>query len=540
MKPDAVGDVIPIDILIQRFGELPPWVHLMPVIIFIVGIGVGYLLRGLFTRARQALESGKIRQTLEDARRDAKNIVRQAEMDGQAEVLKARERFESESIQRRHELSVAETRLQGREEALDRRAAAVEQKETALVEHETKVHQLQSALDKRQADLSVLEHSSIVRLHEIAGLSREEARRTLMNKLQDELTAESSRLIRRYQDEARATARETARELILAAAERYAATQVSEVTTSAVALPNEEMKGRIIGREGRNIRSLEAATGCNILIDDTPQTIVISGFDPQRREIARRTLEKLIGDGRINPARIEEVIEEVRTEFDDIIRQAGEGAVAELRLEGVNTEIIRVLGALKFRHSFAQNVLQHSIEVAHLMGMMAADLGLDAGIARRVGLFHDLGKALDHTAEGGHAAAGAALLRRHGESDLVCEAVGAHHRDTASDSIYATLLIVADALTAARPGARSESTELYLQRLTQLEGVAAKFKGVRSAYALQAGRELRVFVTPEEIDDAHAATLARDIARKVEEDVQYPGQVKVTIVRETRCTEYAR
>ena len=540
MRPETVGEVIPIDILIEKFGQLPPWIHLMPIIIIVVGIGIGYLLRGLFTRAHQAIETGKIQQTLEQARIDVQNMLRQAEIDAQNEVLKARERFESESLQRRNELSTAETRLQSREAALDRRAAAVDQKETALAEHERKIHERQEFLEKREMDLGVLEQSAIVRLHEVAGLSREEARRTLMNQLQEELAAEAARLIRRQQDEARATARESARELILAAAERFAATQVSEVTTSAVALPNEEMKGRIIGREGRNIRSLEAATGCNILIDDTPQTIVISGFDPLRREVARRTLEKLISDGRINPARIEEVIEEVRKDLDEAIRQAGESAVAELRLEGVNAEIIQVLGALKFRHSFAQNVLQHSIEVAHLMGMMAADLGLDAGLARRVGLFHDLGKALEHTAGGGHALAGAAFLKRNGEADLVCEAVGAHHRDTASDNVYTTLLIVADALTAARPGARSESPELYLQRLAQLEGLAAKFAGVRSAYALQAGRELRVFVIPEEVDDAHALTLARDIARRVEDEVQYPGQVKVTIVRETRCTEYAR
>ncbi len=540
MNPESVGAVIPLDVLIQRYGELPPWVHLMPVILFLVGTGVGYLLRGLILRARKALDTGRMRQTLDAARQDAANIRRKAELDAVAEVLRAREKFEQESHARRQELAAAETRLDDREKAL---ALRDNQADAAVREITVEKARLESArreLEERTKAFSTLEASAIVRLHQIAGLSREEARRTILDRLQEELKAESGQLIRRAQEEAAKRAAENARDMVLAAAERYAASQISEITTTHVALPSEEMKGRIIGREGRNIRSLESTTGCNILIDETPQTIVISGFDPQRREIARRILEKLISDGRINPARIEEVAAEVRAEVEAIIRQAGEAAIAELHLEHVDPELVHIVGSLKFRHSFSQNVLQHAIEVAHLMGMMAPEVGLDAQIARRIGLFHDVGKAVDHTVEGGHAGIGAALLKRHGEAEVVCDAVAAHHRDTAGGSAYAALLVVADTLTAARPGARTETTEFYLQRLANLEALATAMPGVKSAFAMQAGRELRVFVSPEEVDDDAALKLARDLAKAIQEKLQYPGQIKITVIRETRCVEFAR
>ena len=324
------------------------------------------------------------------------------------------------------------------------------------------------------------------------------------------------------------------------AIERYAADQVNEITTCTVHLPNDEMKGRIIGREGRNIRSLEAATGVNILIDDTPEVVVISGFDPLRREVARITLERLINDGRIHPGRIEEVVEKVQEEIDETIRQAGEAAIYELGLQGVAPELVRTIGKLKYRTSYSQNVLQHSIEMGHLMGNMASELGLNPIIARRIGLFHDIGKALTHEVEGSHAIIGADLIKRHGEEQLVVNAVAAHHHEVEQESAYAILATAADAMTAARPGARSETTEIYLKRLEELEEIANTYRGVEKSYAIQAGRELRVLVEPGKIDDNEALIMARNISRQIEDRMTYPGQIKVTVVRETRCVEFAR
>jgi ribonuclease Y len=377
-------------------------------------------------------------------------------------------------------------------------------------------------------------------LQQVASMTEEQARRTLKAEVEADLVHDASSMIRRIQEDARANAEKQARDIIATAIERYAADQVSEVTTCTVSLPNEEMKGRIIGREGRNIRSLEAATGINILIDDTPEVAVISGFDPLRREVARVALENLINDGRIHPARIEEVVRKVQTEIDETIRESGEDALYELKLRGLAPDITRTLGRLKYRHSYGQNVLAHSIEMAHVMGMMASELGLDPAIARRIGLLHDIGKALDHTIEGSHAIIGADLIRKHGESATVVNAVAAHHNDVEPESVYAVLTKAADAITAARPGARSETTALYLQRLEKLEAIANSFRGVNKSYAIQAGREIRVLVEPTQISDGDAVQLARNVCKRVENELEYPGQIKVTVVRETRCVEYAR
>lgn len=371
-------------------------------------------------------------------------------------------------------------------------------------------------------------------------MSQEEARKILMQQLETELKTEAGTLIRRCHEEARQTAEREARDIIITAIERYATDQINEVTTSTVALPNEDMKGRIIGREGRNIRALEAATGVNILIDDTPEVVVISGFDPLRREVARLSLEQLMTDGRIHPARIEEVVAKVKEEVDDTIRKAGEEALYGLGIQKVSPELVRTLGRLKFRHSFSQNVLQHSIEMANLMGLMAGELDLDQSIAKRVGIFHDIGKALDHQIEGGHAVIGADLLKRHGEAAVVYNAVAAHHAEVQAESPYAHLATAADAITAARPGARSETTEIYLKRLEKLEEIANSYRGVAKSYAMQAGREIRVMVEPSKIDDHEAIQMARNISKQVEQEVQYPGQIKVLVIRETRSIEYAR
>jgi ribonuclease Y len=374
----------------------------------------------------------------------------------------------------------------------------------------------------------------------MAALSPDDAKRMLMQRMEEELRAEAGELIRRLQKDALATAEREARKIIASAVERYAADQINEMTTSAVTLPNDEMKGRIIGREGRNIRALEAATGVNILIDDTPEVVVVSSFDPLRREIAKQSLERLIVDGRIHPTRIEEIVTKVQSEVDDTIRKAGEEAVYELGLQAMDPEVVKTLGRLKYRHSYGQNVLKHSVEMANLMGMMASDLGLDPSIAKRVGLLHDIGKAMDHHVEGTHALIGADFLKRHGESPLVCNAVAAHHNEVEAESIYAVLTKAGDAITASRPGARTETTDIYLKRLEKLEDIANNFRGVEKCYAIQAGREIRVIVEPAKIDDNEAMQMARNISKQIEHDMEYPGQIKVTVVRETRCVEYAR
>jgi ribonuclease Y len=371
-------------------------------------------------------------------------------------------------------------------------------------------------------------------------MSQDDAKNILMEKMEQEMQSEAGALLRHIQEEARETAEKKAREIITMAIERYAADQANEITTCTVHLPNDEMKGRIIGREGRNIRTIEAATGVDILIDDTPEVVVISGFDPLRREVARIALERLISDGRIQPARIEEVVSKVKEEIEETIRDAGEQAIYELSLQGIDPELMRTVGRLKFRHSFAQNVLQHSIEMAHLMGMMAAELNQDPVIAKRIGLFHDIGKALDHQIEGNHAIIGADLLRKHNEPAVVVNAVAAHHHDVEPESLYAALASAADAITASRPGARSETTEIYLKRLAKLEEIANGFRGVEKSYAIQAGREIRVIIEPSRIDDNEAMQMARNIAKQVESELQYPGQIKVTVIRETRCVEYAK
>ena len=517
--------------------EVPWW---LPTVFTAVGLALGYYIHSIRARLKAASAARTAQMTLEDAKREAENILREARIQARDEVLTAKEAFEREISERRKDMAAAEERLSQREESLDRKLSMLDKKDAMAEEKLRGLEEQKRLLDERERELQALIAREQEQLQQAAALSREEARKILMEKLEEELRSEQGALIRRMQEEARATAEQQAREIITAAVERYAAAQIHEITANTITLPNDDMKGRIIGREGRNIRAFEQATGVNILIDDTPEVVVISAFDPVRREIARRALERLMSDGRIQPSRIEEVVAQVKAEIEQITQEAGEAAIYELGLQGVAPELVRTLGRLKFRHSFAQNVLEHSMEMARLMGMMAADLGLDPEIAKRVGLFHDIGKALDHEVEGSHVQIGADLLKRYGESALVCEAVARHHDADKGGNVYAALCSAADALSASRPGARSETTEIYLKRLEKLEEIANNYRGVEKSYAMQAGREIRVFVEPKRIDDNEAMQLARNIAKEIEEKLEYPGQIKVTVIRETRCVEYAR
>jgi ribonuclease Y len=512
----------------------------LPPMIMAFGIVIGYGARILLDRAQAASDRRHAKTALQAAREEADRLRREATLTVRDECLRQREAVEQECKTRRVSIDALETHIAERVSHLDQRVARIDQKEIRLNEWGDRIENEERALQAQAAELTRTLQSEMVKLSEIASLSRDEARRILLDRMETEVSAEGTRLIRKIQETTRQEAEASVREMLTAAMERYAGDHVSQVSTCRISLPSEEMKGRIIGREGRNIRALENETGCNILIDDTPEVVMISGFDPYRREIARLTIEKLVADGRIQPARIEDLVATVRTELDAAITKAGENALAELKLVHVSPDLIRTLGRLKFRHSYGQNVLQHSVETAHLMGLLASELGLDPGVAKRVGVFHDIGKALDHTIEGGHALIGADLLRRCGEAPLVVNAVAAHHHDAHADSAYAALASAVDALTAARPGARSEATTIALKRLEQLEAIARTYPCVKQSYALQAGREVRIFVIPEKIEDYELLPLARKISRQIEEQMKFPGQIKVTVIRETRCVEYAK
>ena len=513
---------------------------LLPPLYTVIGVACGYYIHVLLTRLKAASAVKSAHLTLEDAKRQAEVIRKDAELQARDYVLKAHEAFENEVKSRRQEQLALEERLTQREMNLDRKVGMLDKKEQTIDEKLGQLDRQKEGLRGREQELEGLLAQAREKLQQVAALSQEDARKILMQQLEEELRFESGAMVRRFQEEAKENSEKDARRIITMAIERYAAEQVNETTTSTVNLPNDEMKGRIIGREGRNIRALEAATGVNILIDDTPEVVVISGFDPLRREVARVALEQLMSDGRIHPSRIEEVVKQVQEEIDQTIMHAGEEAIYEVGLQTVEPELVRTLGRLKYRHSFSQNVLQHSIEMAHLMGLMASELGLDPDIAKRVGLFHDIGKALDHQIEGSHAIIGADLLRKHGEQAVVYNAVAAHHGEVEAESLYAMLASAADAISASRPGARSETTNIYLKRLEKLEAIANSYRGVEKSYAMQAGREVRVIVEPGKIDDNEAMQMARNIAKQIEQELEFPGQIKVTVVRETRCTEYAR
>ncbi len=511
-----------------------------------VGGALGFLARTLMARVQAQSAERKASQRLSEAEREARGLRREAEIQARSEVIRAREEFEASVKERRHELSATEAQLgkreqtlAQREENLDRKATLMDKKEQSI---ERKTQELQvrlEALARREGDVARSAAEADGRVQRLAGMTREEARRELLEETEREVRSELSGLVRRVQVETREDADRDARAIVATAMHRYAGSHASETMTSTVALPSDDIKGRIIGREGRNIRALEAATGVTMLIDDTPEAVVISGFDPIRREIARQALEALIADGRIHPARIEEVVGKIESNMAQLMFEAGEESLYKAGIQGADVELVRTLGRLKFRTSYSQNVLLHAQEVSALMGVMAAELGLDANIARRVGLFHDVGKALDHQIEGAHAAIGADYLRKCGEAEEVIAGVAGHHEET-EVSIYAVLCATADAISSTRPGARMESTGVYLHRLEKLEQIANDFPGVRKSYAVQAGRELRVLVDPEGVSDEDALLLAREACRRIETELQYPGQIRVVVIREKRCIGYAR
>ncbi|MBN2452310.1 MAG: ribonuclease Y [Lentisphaeria bacterium] len=500
------------------------------------GVAVGYAIRTLVHRSQH----GKIGELSKNAEREAEALVKQARVDAKEIVLKAREEFERSTDRRRAEMEKLEERFSAREQNLDRKADLVEERMREIDRREKSLRQQQETQEERERELTAALSRQAEELARIAGMTREDARRQLMDQIAESLEAERGALIRRFQEENRQRLTQDAREVMVAAMQRYAGDCAYERTTSTVPLPNEDMKGRIIGREGRNIRAIEAATGVSVLIDDTPDAVVVSCFDPVRREIARIALERLVSDGRIHPTRIEEMVAKVRKEIEAELQQAGQEVVEKLGVARLRPNIVGLLGRLKYRYSYSQNVLMHAVEVASMMGMIAAQLGLDERKAKRAGLLHDIGKAVDHEIEGSHALIGADLLKRAGEDEDVINAVAAHHEDVEKTSLLAILVDICDTLSASRPGARSETTELYLKRLEQLEAIGKAFEGVEACYAIQAGRELRVVVEPTHITEDRAAILARDMAQRIEKEMRYPGQIRVSVIRETRAVEYAK
>ncbi len=499
----------------------------------IVGLVAGYLVRRAVGEAKIKSAEAEAKRILDEAHKSGEARKRELLVEARDETQRLREELEKEIRERRQEVQRTERRLINKEESLDRRQESLSQREENLAKQERSLVERTKALD-------TLHEDAIKELERISGLSRDEAKERIISEVSEALKDETARLIRDSEAAAREEAESRARSVISLAIQKCAADHVAENTVSVVELPNDEMKGRIIGREGRNIRALETLTGIDLIIDDTPEAVILSGFDPVRREVARLALERLVSDGRIHPARIEEMVEKAQKDVDNLIKQEGEQAALNLSVHGLHPEVVKLLGRLKFRTSYGQNVLKHSIEVAHLAASMAAELGADVAIARRAGLLHDIGKAVDHEVEGSHVEIGVNLLRRYRESGDVIRGMEAHHGDVEAKTVEAFLVAAADAISAARPGARRETLEMYLKRLEKLEEIANSFEGVDKSYAIQAGREIRIMVKPEKIDDLGAVRLARDIVKKIEKDIEYPGQVKVTVIRETRAVGYAK
>lgn len=519
----------------------------MTIIHFFVEIllaGLGFL-GGFYYRKyvmdshQQSLEAlGK--KILDEARKEADAIKKEAKLQAKDQHLQMKMDFEKETHDRRQELNQLERRMLQKEEHLEKKGALLDERDTDLIKKHKLAAQQEEELRAQEQRYQQLINEQNARLEQMAGMSAAAAKDLLLSSMEREIRVDAARLVKRVEVEAKEQADRKAREIISLAIKRYASDYVAEQTVSVVALPNEEMKGRIIGREGRNIRALEAATGVDIIIDDTPEAVILSAFNPVRREIARRSLDRLISDGRIHPGRIEEIVEKVTQELEVNIREAGEGAAFDAGVHGLHPELVKLLGKLKFRTSYAQNVLQHSVEVCYLCGIMAAELGLNVKHAKRAGLLHDIGKAVDQEAEGVHALIGADLAKRHGESPKVVHAVAAHHEDVPPESTLAVLVQAADTLSGARPGARREMLESYVKRLEDLEKVALSFGGISKTYAIQAGREIRLIVESDQVNDEEASLLSREVAKKIEQDLTYPGQIKVTVIRETRSVEYAR
>ncbi len=504
------------------------WI-LFIIVAALAGVSVGYLMRSKLITHQATLLQEEAQRKLVEARASAMEV----ELAGKDKALKLLQDAENETKRQTQELNRQESRLQQRRENLDHRLDALEVRERKLDER-------RRTMDTRQAELDKAWQKQIAELERISGLTQADAKALLLKEVESDARADAARIIREIEIEANQEGERKAREIVTLAIQRIASDQVAETTVSTVELPSDEMKGRIIGRGGRNIRTIENITGVDLVIDDTPEAVVVSSFDPVRREVARLALSKLILDGRIHPARIEKIVEKAQEEVDAKIREEGERAAFELGIHSLHPDIIKLLGRLHYRTSYGQNVLQHSVESARLAAMMAAELGADVELAKMAGLLHDIGKAIDHEVDGPHAVIGAEVLARYGMPERIINAVGSHHAEMEQNSLEAVLVQAADAISGARPGARRESLENYIKRIKALEQVANSFEGVETSFAIQAGREIRIIVKPEDVDDLGAIELSRNIAKKVEESLQYPGQIKVTVVRETRAVEYAK
>ena len=498
-----------------------------------IGIGAGYFVRKNISEAKIGEADSLAKNIIDQANKDAETMKKEKLLEAKEEIHKFRSDAEKENRERRSELQKYERRVIQKEESLDRKQQSIESKESNL-------NQKLRAVDEKQKEVEAIKVKQLEKLEDISGITSEKAKDIILSNAEKEVRHEMSIMIKEIETQAKEDAEKKSREIIGYAIQKCAADHVAETTVTVVNLPNDEMKGRIIGREGRNIRTLETLTGIDLIIDDTPEAVILSGFDPIRREIARIALEKLISDGRIHPARIEEMVEKAKKDVENIIKEYGEQAIFETGVHSLHPELVKLLGRLNYRTSYGQNVLKHSIEVAHIAGIMAAEIGADIKLAKRAGLLHDIGKAVDHEMEGTHVEIGMDLLRRYKESKDVIHAMSTHHGDYEPQTVEAVLVTAADAISAARPGARRETLEAYIKRLEKLEEIANSYDGVDKSYAIQAGREIRIMVKPEKINDEEIHLLARDITKKIEDELEYPGQIKVSIIRETRAVEYAK
>jgi ribonuclease Y len=517
---------------------------MMTIVIAVITAAAGFLIGSLLKKksseAIVASAEELAAKMVEESKRQAETITKEATLQAKDVVYQAKAEFERETKEKRRDLQILEKRLQQKEENLDKKVNLLDQRDVEFMKREQALVAKEQGVGQKEEKLNQLIGEERTRLENISGMTAVEAKKILMETLENEAKLDAAKRIKAIEEEAKETADKKSKEIMALAIQRYAGEYVAERTVSVVALPSDEMKGRIIGREGRNIRALEAATGIDLIIDDTPEAVILSGFNPVRREVAKLSLEKLIADGRIHPGRIEEVVAKAEEEIEQAMKEAGEQAAFDLGVHGIHPEILKLIGRLKYRTSYSQNVYQHALEVAFLCGIMAAELGVNVKQAKRAGLLHDLGKAVDHEVEGSHAVIGAELAKKYGESPKIVHAIMAHHEDEKPATVLAVLVQAADALSGARPGARREMMETYVKRLDDLERIASSFSGVTTSFAIQAGREIRVMVASEEVSDERSLILAKDIAKKIETEMTYPGQIKVNVIRETRATEYAR